>query len=236
MLNFVYSRSSRLKVLHFLAWFMHCQQGGEVWAYFVLLDAVRRFSGGFEPFLGSVAHRSDRSQSPVWPVRVLALFTWWAPVLPVVMTGLTGQSWADTAALFSSSGLHAFVQGELHWFRGSLHVCRGVLCGFRALVGDLCSFLQHGFVSNVSSRCPCLNGLRLVLFRWSFSLPLFDFWSLVGVSFYSFLFFSLMLLFVDVVNALIKGEIEDNVWFEYRWMVASWCDEWLTTLCGLILG
>jgi hypothetical protein len=26
------------------------------------------------------------------------------------------------------------------------------------------------------------------------------------------------------------------VWFEDRWMVASLCDEWLTTLCGLILG
>jgi hypothetical protein len=24
-----------------------------------------------------------------------------------------------------------------------------------------------------------------------------------------------------VVNALIKGEIEDHVWFEDRWMVAS---------------
>jgi hypothetical protein len=34
-----------------------------------------------------------------------------------------------------------------------------------------------------------------------------------------------MLLFVGVVNALIKGEIEDHVWFEDRWMVASWCDE-----------
>jgi hypothetical protein len=28
-----------------------------------------------------------------------------------------------------------------------------------------------------------------------------------------------------VVNALIKGEIEIHVWFEDRWMVASWCDE-----------
>jgi hypothetical protein len=27
-----------------------------------------------------------------------------------------------------------------------------------------------------------------------------------------------------VVNALIKGEIEDHVWFEDRWMVASWCN------------
>jgi hypothetical protein len=29
---------------------------------------------------------------------------------------------------------------------------------------------------------------------------------------------------------------EDHVWFEDRWMVATLCDEWLTTLCGLILG
>jgi hypothetical protein len=59
---------------------------------------------------------------------------------------------------------------------------------------------------------------------------------LVGVSFYSFLFFSLGLLYVCVVNALIKGEIEDHVWFEDWWMVASWCDECLTTLCVLTLG
>jgi hypothetical protein len=45
-----------------------------------------------------------------------------------------------------------------------------------------------------------------------------------------------LLLFVGVVNALIKREIEDHVWFEDRWMVTSWCDEWLTTLRGLILG
>jgi hypothetical protein len=111
MLNFVYLRSSRLNVLHFLAWFMHCQQGGEVWAWIGLLHTFKRFPSGFEPFLGSVAHRSDRSRSPVWPIRVLAPFTCWAPVWPVVVTGLTSQSWADAAALFSSSGLHAFVQG-----------------------------------------------------------------------------------------------------------------------------
>jgi uncharacterized membrane protein len=38
-------------------------------------------------------------------------------------------------------------------------------------------------------------------------------------------FFSFLLLYVGVVNALIKGEIEDHVWFEDRWMVASLCDE-----------
>jgi hypothetical protein len=47
-------------------------------------------------------------------------------------------------------------------------------------------------------------------------LPFFGFRSLVGISFYSFLFFlfSLVLLFVGVVNALIKAKIEDHVWFE----------------------
>jgi hypothetical protein len=46
---------------------------------------------------------------------------------------------------------------------------------------------------------------------------------LVGVSFYSFLFFffSLRLLYVCVVNALIKGETEDHMCFEDRWMVSS---------------
>jgi hypothetical protein len=55
----------------------------------------------------------------------------------------------------------------------------------------------------------------------------FGFRSLVEFSFYLFLFFflSLVLLHVCVVNALIKGEIEDHVWFEDRWMVASLCDE-----------
>jgi hypothetical protein len=52
---------------------------------------------------------------------------------------------------FGSGGL-AYVQGELFvvfelWFRG------------------LRSFLEHGFVSDVSSCCPHLRGPRLVLFK-----------------------------------------------------------------------
>jgi hypothetical protein len=195
-------------------------------------------------------HRSDRSRSPVWPVRVLALFICWAPVWPVVGIGLIGQSWADVAALVSSSGLHAFVQGELHWFRGSLHVCRGSsLWFFELWFGGLCSFLEHSFVSDVSSRCPCLRGSRLVFFKWSCSLPLFGFRSLVGVSFYfiSFFLFSRVTLCGccqcnhqggDWGPCVVRGPVDgvDHVWFEDRWMVASLCDEWLKTLCGLILG
>jgi hypothetical protein len=45
--------------------------------------------------------------------------------------------------------------------------------------------------------------------------------------FICFFLFSLFsrVIYVCVVNALIKGEIEDHVWFEDRWMVASWCGE-----------
>jgi hypothetical protein len=44
--------------------------------------------------------------------------------------------------------------------------------------------------------------------------------------FVSFLFlFSCVTYCECVVDALIKGEIEDHVWFEDRWMVASLCDE-----------
>jgi hypothetical protein len=58
-------------------------------------------------------------------------------------------------------------------------------------------------------------------------LPLFGFWSLVGVFFLfvTFLFLFSLVIYVGVVNALIKGEIEDHVWFEDWWMVASLCDE-----------
>jgi hypothetical protein len=60
----------------------------------------------------------------------------------------------------------------------------------------------------------------ILLFAFGFRL-------LVEVSFHLFLFFffSIGLLYVCVVNVLIKGEIEDHVWFEDRWTVASWCDE-----------
>jgi hypothetical protein len=48
--------------------------------------------------------------------------------------------------------------------RGACICAGGALCGFRALVGDLCSSPEHDFVSDVSSRCPCLRGPRLVFF------------------------------------------------------------------------
>jgi hypothetical protein len=39
--------------------------------------------------------------------------------------------------------------------------------------------------------------------------------------------------FGSSVNIMPKVISEDHVWFEDQWMVASWCDERLTMLCGL---
>jgi hypothetical protein len=49
--------------------------------------------------------------------------------------------------------------GELAYVQGEIFVL------FELWIGGLRSFLEHGFVSNVSSRCPCLRGPRLVVFK-----------------------------------------------------------------------
>jgi hypothetical protein len=178
-----------------------------------------------------------------------------------VCTGLTGQSagpvhmlrtsltggddrsdrlelsWCKCSVFFKwFSCIHpggvALVQGELACVQRSLFVV------FELWFRGLRSLLEHSCVSGVSSRCPCLRGARLVFFRWSFSLHLFSFWLLVEVF---FLFLSFLFLISQVTICVCcqcthQGGIEDHVWFEDRWMVASWCDEWLTTLCGLTLG
>jgi hypothetical protein len=197
---------------------MHCQQGGEVWAWNGLLHAFRRFPSGFElflssgSFLGAVGltgdgHRSDRCTSQLLGDLVHRSDWWRWPVWPVraeLMQLLCFMRWFACIRL----GGVALVQGEFACVKGELFVV------FE---------LEQCFVSDVSSRCPCLRGPRFVFFKWSCSLPSFGFRSIVGVSFYSFLFFffTLVLLFVGVVNALIKRVIEDHVWFEGRWMVTS---------------
>jgi hypothetical protein len=48
---------------------------------------------------------------------------------------------------------------------GACMCAGGAFCGFQALVGGLRSLLEHGFVSDVSSNCPCLRGPRHVFFK-----------------------------------------------------------------------
>jgi hypothetical protein len=53
----------------------------------------------------------------------------------------------------------ALAQGELAYVQGELFVV------FEFWFGGLRSLFEHGFVSDVSSRCPCLRGPRLVFFK-----------------------------------------------------------------------
>jgi hypothetical protein len=61
----------------------------------------------------------------------------------------------------------------LHWFRGSALWIKGELAYvqgelfvvFELWFGGLRFLFEHGFVSDVSSRCPSLRGPRLVFFK-----------------------------------------------------------------------
>jgi hypothetical protein len=50
-------------------------------------------------------------------------------------------------------------QGELAYMQGEFFVV------FELWFGGLHSSFEHGFVSDVSSRCPCLRGPRLIFFK-----------------------------------------------------------------------
>jgi hypothetical protein len=53
----------------------------------------------------------------------------------------------------------ALAQGELAYVQGELFVL------FELWMGGLRSLLEHDFVSDVSSCCPCLGGPRLIFFK-----------------------------------------------------------------------
>jgi hypothetical protein len=58
-----------------------------------------------------------------------------------------------------AQGELAYVQGELAYVQGELFVV------FELRFGGFPSLLELCFVSDVSSRCPCLRGPRLVFFK-----------------------------------------------------------------------
>jgi hypothetical protein len=53
----------------------------------------------------------------------------------------------------------ALAQGELAYVQGELFVV------FELWFRGLCSLFEHGFVSDLSSRSPCLRGPRLDFFK-----------------------------------------------------------------------
>jgi hypothetical protein len=215
MWNFVYLRSSRLHFLHF-------------WLDSSIVNKWEKF----EHVLGYWMHLEGFQvvSSHFWALLCTGLTNQGAGFVHMLGSGLTGgvgrSDWSELSCCSCSvswSSSHAFVQGELHLFRGELACVQGELFMIFVLwFGGLRSLLEHSFVSDVLSRCPCLRGPRLVFFKWSCSLPFLAFDRLlVFLLFVSFLFLFSQELYVCVVNALIKREIEDHVWFKDRWMVAS---------------
>jgi hypothetical protein len=91
----------------------------------------------------------------VWPVEVTGLTGLSAGPVHMLSTGLIGggdrsDRWelSCCSCPVSSGVLHALVQEELHWFRGSLHVCRGSSLWFFELWFGGCAL----FLSLVLSR------------------------------------------------------------------------------------
>jgi hypothetical protein len=133
MLNFVYLRSSRLHFLHF--WPDSCiVNKGEK---FELEMACCTHLEGFQVVLSYFWALAFSQVASAWPVKGTGLTVVVPRCWVIFSTGLTGEvdrsdlwelSWCSCSV--SWGGSHALVHGKLHWFRGSLHVCRGALCGF----------------------------------------------------------------------------------------------------------
>jgi hypothetical protein len=102
-------------------------------------------------------------------------------------------------------------------------MCRGSSLWCSSSVSVVCALCLSMFCLGCVELLPLPKGsetcslqvILLLAFLW-LSITCWSFLLLV-----SFLSFSLWLQIMCVVNALIKGEIEDHVWFEDRWMVAS---------------
>jgi hypothetical protein len=159
---------------------MHCQKGGEVWACFGLLNAFRRFLGGFEPFLGFVVHRSDRLRSPVWPVRVLALFT-----CAVDRSDRSELSWCSSSVFVK--WFACIRPGGVALFQGERACVQGSSLWFSSFVLVVCALCLSIVLFGCVELLPLPKVSETCFFKWSFSLPCFGFWWLVGLSFYLFL-------------------------------------------------
>jgi hypothetical protein len=126
-------------------------------------------------------------------------------------TGLTGESKAGAAALFCEEVCMHSSRGSC---TGSVGVCmcaRGALCGFRALVWWSFALCLSLFSLCCVEPLPLPKGTETCLLQviLIFAFPLAFDRLLKFLLVVSFLFLFSLVLNVCVVNALIKGEIED---------------------------
>jgi hypothetical protein len=142
MLNFVYLRSSRLNFWHF--WLDSCiVNKGEK---FELEMACCMHLEGFQVVSSYFWALAVSQVASVWPMEGTGLTGVVPRCWAILPTGLTGEGdWSDRSCLACFSchvswrELHAFVQGELHWFMRSLHVCRRSSLWFSSLGLVVCA-------------------------------------------------------------------------------------------------
>jgi hypothetical protein len=171
---------------------MHCQQGEK----FEHDLACCMYLEGFQVVSSYFWARAVSQVASTWPVRYSGLTGVVPRCWAILSTCLTGevdrserseQGWSSCSVCkvvcMHSSRESCIGSGELAYVLGELFVV------FELWIGGLHSLLKHSFVSNVSSRCPCLWGPRLVFLEWSCSLSFLGFRSLVGVSFIHFFSF-----------------------------------------------
>jgi hypothetical protein len=122
MLNFVYLRSSRLNLWHFLFDSCIVNKGQK----FELEMACCTHLEGFQVVSSYFWALAVSQVASAWPVRGTGLTGVVPRCWAILSTGLTSEgdrsdrwelSWWSCSV--SWGGSHAFVQGELHWFRGS---------------------------------------------------------------------------------------------------------------------
>jgi hypothetical protein len=119
----------------------------------VVRAVFEKFGAGPVSWGGLTAPQAVRSQRAVYPPRV---------------GGLTALGRVSRFLLFVAFPccIAALAQGECALAQGELaYVQEELFVLFELWIGGLCSLLEHSFVSDVSSRCPCLRGPRLVFFK-----------------------------------------------------------------------
>jgi hypothetical protein len=168
MLNFVYLRSSTLIFWHFcldscivneleMACCTHLEGFQVASSYFWAL-AVSQVASAW-PVKGTVltgeGHGSDRCSSQVLGDLVHWSDQWVWPVWPVRAKLMQ--------LLCSWGGSHAPIQGESHWFRGSLHVCKGRSLWFSSFAWWFVHFAWAEFCLRCVESLPLPKGSETCL-------------------------------------------------------------------------
>jgi hypothetical protein len=171
---------------------------------------------GLEHFDPLWRHRSVRPWAPVRPVSV--------PVRPVdVVTVFLILSCPPSVEVTETLGITS---------RGCLSSCLYSLMikffplAFLAWFGRIITLGFHN--ARVLTKTLLGKGLSSTCISWNYKRPSLKANCICRQK--------VMQSLVAWEKELWNLQYEDHVWFEDRWMVASLCDEWLTMLCGLILG